>query len=285
MPDASVKYVRVVGSPSTKEEPGALEFVGAVTDITERKQAQEALLQARADLSRVNRVMLMGEMAASIAHEVNQPLTGIVAHAGTCLRWLDTQPPDMEEARQSLALIVQDGNRAAEVIGRIRALVKRMPPRRDALDINTAILEVIALAHSELQRNSVELRTHLASDLPLAAADRVQLQQVMLNLIANAIEAMSGVSDKRRELMVRSGTGDANDLFVEVRDSGLGLDPANLDRLFESFYTTKSDGMGMGLSISRSIIEAHGGRLWAIPNQPHGAVFRLTLPVEDDMAS
>ena len=173
----------------------------------------------------------------------------------------------------------------AEVIRHIRTLVKKVPPRKDLLEIKEAILEVVALTRSQLERNSIELRTHLASEIPHVPADRVQLQQVILNLIVNAIEAMSGVNGRPRELVVGSGTGDANDVFIEVRDSGLGLDPANLDRLFDSFYTTKSDGMGMGLSISRSIIEAHGGRLWATPNHPHGAVFRLTLPVEDDTAS
>jgi PAS domain S-box-containing protein len=251
-------------------------------DITERKRVEEVSRQAQANLARVNRVMLVGEMAASIAHEVNQPLTGILAHAGTCLRWLAAQPPNMEEARESLGLIVRDGNRAGEVIGRIRGLVEKVPPRRDRLDINNAVLEVIALTHSELQRGSVELRTRLASDLPLVAADRIQMQQLILNLIVNAIEAMSGLGDRPRELVVISGACDANDVFVEVRDSGPGFDPADLHRLFDSFYTTKSEGMGMGLSISRSIIKAHGGKLSATPNQPHGAIFRFTLPVVED---
>ena len=257
-------------------------------DISDRLQAEEQrerLRQLEADLAHVARVVTVGELVASIAHEVNQPLTGIVAHAGTCLRWLAAQPPDMEEARQALGHIVKDGRRAAEVIGRIRALVKKVPPSRDRLDINKAILEVIALTRGELQRNSVELRTHLSSDLPLVAADRVQLQQVILNLIVNAMEAMSGMGDRPRELVVTTGASASNEVFVEVRDSGPGIDPANLPRLFDSFYTTKPEGMGMGLSISRSITEAHGGRLWATPNQPHGAVFNFTLPVEDDGTS
>ena len=179
----------------------------------------------------------------------------------------------------------RDGNRAAEVISRIRALVKNVPSDRDRLDVNEAILEAIALSRSELHRNSVELRTHLSSEVPLIPADRVQLQQVILNLIVNAIEAMSGVGDRTRELVVGSGANDSRDVFVEVRDSGSGFDPGDLRRLFDSFYTTKRNGMGMGLSISRSIIEAHGGRLWARPNEPHGAVFWFTLPVEDDRTS
>jgi two-component system, LuxR family, sensor kinase FixL len=253
--------------------------------IAERKQTQDSLQQAQANLARVNRVMLVGEMTASIAHEINQPLTGVVSNAGTGLRFLAAQPPDLEEVRQYLGLVVRDGKRAAEVIGRIRALVKKEAPRTDRLDINAAILEVIALAHSELHRNPVELRTHLSSDTPLVSADRVQLQQVILNLIVNAIEAMSEVQDRPRELVVGSGRSDSNDVFVEVRDSGAGFDPANLHRLFDSFYTTQPDGTGMGLSISRSIIEAHGGRLWATPNKPHGAVFRFTLSAEGGTAS
>jgi PAS domain S-box-containing protein len=282
LPDGTVRHIHSVGHPVLSASGDVIEVLGTHVDVTERRRAEEALRQAQAALAHVTRVVTMGELVASIAHEVNQPLTGVVAHAGTCLRWLAAQPPNMEEARQYLELIVRDGKRAGEVIGRIRALVKKVPTRKDRLDINTAILEVIALTHSELQRNRVELRTHLSSDLPLVWADRVQLQQVILNLIVNAMEAMSGVGDRPRELVVGAGGSDSNEVFVEVRDSGPGLDPANLPRLFESFYTTKPDGMGMGLSISRSIIEAHDGRLWATPNQPDGAVFRFTLPVEGD---
>jgi two-component system, LuxR family, sensor kinase FixL len=251
-------------------------------DITERKQTQDSLQQAQANLERVNRVMLVGEMTASIAHEVNQPIAGAVANANACLRWIATQPPKIEEARQALGRIVRDGKRAGEVIDRIRALVKKVLPHRDRLDINEAVLEVIALTHSELQRNRVKLETQLSGDLPLLPADRVQLQQVILNLIVNAIEAMTGVDDRPRELAVGSGRSDSNNVFVEVRDSGVGLEPASLERVFDSFYTTKRDGMGMGLAISRSIVDTHGGRLSATPNKPHGAVFRFTLPVEEE---
>ena len=280
--DGEYRWFLIRDNPLQDGQGRVLRWYGTRTDIEERKRAEEALRKTQAALAHVTRVVTMGELVASIAHEVNQPLTGVVAHAGTCLRWLAAQPPNMEEARQYLGLIVRDGKRAGEVIYRIRALVKKVPPRRDRLDINTAILEVIALTHSELQRHRVELRTRLSSDLPLVWADRVQLQQVILNLIVNAMEAMSGVGNRPRELVVGAGGSDSNEVFVEVRDSGPGLDPANLSCLFESFYTTKPDGMGMGLSISRSIIEAHGGRLWATPNQPHGAVFRFTLPVEGD---
>jgi len=253
--------------------------------IIERKQAQESLQQAQASLERLNRVMLVGEMTASIAHEVNQPIAAAVANANACLRWLAAQPPDMGEARQALGRIVKNGNRASEVIGRIRSLVKKVPQRRDRLDINKAILEVVALTDSEVHRHRVTLQTDLSRDMPLVPADRIQLQQVLLNLIANAIEAMSGLDDRPRELTVATGGSNSNDVFVEVRDSGLGLDPASLDRLFDSFYTTKRDGIGMGLAISRSIVESHGGKLWATPNQPHGAVFRFTLPVDEESST
>jgi C4-dicarboxylate-specific signal transduction histidine kinase len=253
--------------------------------IIERKQAQESLQQAQANLERLNRVMLVGEMTASIAHEVNQPIAAAVANANACLRWLAAQPPDMGEARQALGRIVKNGNRASEVIGRIRSLVKKVPQRRDRLDINKAILEVVALTDSEVHRHRVTLQTDLSRDMPLVPADRIQLQQVLLNLIANAIEAMSGLDDRPRELTVATGGSNSNDVFVEVRDSGLGLDPASLDRLFDSFYTTKRDGIGMGLAISRSIVESHGGKLWATPNQPHGAVFRFTLPVDEESST
>jgi signal transduction histidine kinase len=224
--------------------------------------------------------MLLGEMTASIAHEVNQPIAATVTNAHAGLRWLGARPPDLGEARQALDRIVRDGSRAGEVIDRIRALVKKVPPRRDYSDINEAIREVIALTQTEVQQNRIRLQTRLADALPLVPADRVQLQQVIMNLTANAIEAMSSVDDRSRELTITSGKGDANVVVVEVQDTGPGIDPADLDRLFQSFYTTKPDGIGMGLAISRSIVEAHGGGLSAAPNQPHGAVFRFTLPVE-----
>jgi PAS domain S-box-containing protein len=265
--------------PATDSTPA---FRGAViVDITDRKRAEAALQQAQADLERLNRVMLLGEMTASIAHEVNQPIAATVTNAHAGLRWLSARPPDLEEARQALGRIVRDGSRAGEVIDRIRALVKKVPPRRDRLDINEAIREVIALTQTEVQQNRVRLQTWLAGDLPLVPADRVQLQQVIMNLIVNAVEAMSSVGDGSRELTIASGKDDANAVFVEVQDTGPGIDPADLDRLFQSFYTTKPDGIGMGLAISRSIIEAHGGRLSAASNQPHGALFCFTLPAEE----
>jgi C4-dicarboxylate-specific signal transduction histidine kinase len=225
--------------------------------------------------------MLLGEMSASIAHEINQPIAAVITNANAGLRWLGAQQPDVDEVRQALRRIVRDGTRAGEVISRIRALVKKVPPRREPLDINEAIREVIALIRTETQRNAVKLQSRLADGLPLVSADRVQLQQVMINLITNAIDAMAGARDGARELTIVSGTDDANDIVVEVQDTGPGLDPEKFDRFFQSFYTTKPEGIGMGLAISRSIAEAHGGRLSAAANEPRGAVFRLTLPVEE----
>ena len=268
--------------PATDSTPA---FRGAViVNISDRKRAEAALEQAQADLARLNRVMLLGEMTASIAHEVNQPIAAVITNANAGLRWLDAKRPDLDEVRQGLGRIVRDGTRAGEVIGRIREHVKKMPPHRDLLDINEAIREVVALTQAETQRNAVRLQSRLVDDLPLVSADRVQLHQVMINLIINAIEAMADAGDGPRELTIVSGIDDANDVVVEVQDTGPGLDPEKLDRLFQSFFTTKPDGIGMGLAISRSIAEAHGGRLSAEPNNPRGAVFRFTLPAEETLS-
>jgi signal transduction histidine kinase len=227
----------------------------------------------------------VAEMTAAIAHEVNQPLAALVTNAAAGLRWLAAQPPDMEEARQALGRIVKDGNRAGEVIGRIRALVKKAPPQKDWLDINEVILEVVSLTSSEVHKNGISLQTQLSNDLSPIQGDRIQLQQVILNLIKNAVEAMSGVAEGPRELRVSSGKDESQGVLVAVRDSGPGLDPETLARLFDAFYTTKPEGMGMGLAISRSIIEAHSGRLWATRNEPRGAVFQFTLPADGDRKS
>jgi PAS domain S-box-containing protein len=275
MPNGSVKYVRVVGHPSIKDKSGNVEFMGAITDMTERKQSEEALEKAQAELAHVTRVATVGELTASIAHEVNQPLAAIVNNASACLSWLKAN--NMEEARASAEMIRADGHRAGEIIGRIRALVKKAPPQKDWLDVNQTIREVIPLAQSEVQRNGVALETQLSDDVPLVFADRIQLQQVMLNLMMNAIEAMIQVTTPR-ELLISSGADDSKGVVVVVRDSGPGLDSKSLDRLFEPFYTTKPQGMGMGLAICRSIIEAHGGKLWAIANEDRGATFQFTLP-------
>ena len=254
-------------------------------DITERKRAEEALQKAQAELAHVTRLTTLGELTASIAHEVNQPLAAIVTSSNTSLRWLASQPPNLDKTRQALGRIINDGNRASEVISRIRALVKNAPPRKDWVDVNEIIVEVIGLARSEVNRNRIFLKSQLSSDLPLVLGDRVQLQQVILNLIINGVEAMGRLMEGPRELLVSSGKDKANGLLVAVRDTGVGIESANLNQLFDAFFTTKAEGMGMGLAISRSIIEAHGGRLWATANSPRGAVFQFTLPTGDKSMS
>ena len=254
-------------------------------DITERKSAEEALHKAQAELAHVTRVATLGEMTASISHEVNQPLAAVVTNANACLRWLARQSPDLDEARTAVERIIRDGSRASEVIGRIRDLVKKSPPRQDWLSINDTILEVIALARSEMHMNRVSLQTQLADNLPAVRADRIQLQQVILNLLINGIEAMNRSNEGSRQLRISTERDGAKRVLIAVRDSGVGLNPENLEHLFDPFYTTKPDGMGMGLAISRSIIEAHGGLLWATPNTPCGAVFQFTLPHDSERES
>jgi signal transduction histidine kinase len=244
--------------------------------------ASEALREAQTELAHVNRVTTMGQLAASIAHEINQPVAAAVTNAYAALRWLDAKPPDLEETRQALAGIVKDGHRVGEIINRIRGLIKGAPARNDWLDINESILEVIALTRSEVKRHDVSLQTRFAESLPLVRGDRIQLQQVILNLILNAVEAMSGAGDGARELLITTGIDSSKAVLVDVRDSGSGLDPKALDHIFDAFYTTKSSGMGMGLSICRAIIDAHGGRVWAAANVPQGSVFTFTLPVDEN---
>jgi signal transduction histidine kinase len=241
--------------------------------------ASEALREAQTELAHVNRVTTMGQLAASIAHEVRQPITGVVTNALAASRWLGRQPPDLEEVRHCLDDIVNDGKRAGDVIGRIRALIRKVPPRKDSLEINEAILEVIALTQSEAVKNGVSLQTQLAAGLPFIQGDRVQLQQVIINLIVNAIEAMSGISEGSRELLIGTGKDGSSGVLVAVQDSGPGLNPESLGRLFDAFYTTKPGGMGMGLSICRSIVEAHGGRIWVSRTAGPGATVQFTLPV------
>ena len=248
-----------------------------IGQFIERKRAEEALREAQAELGRVARLTTMGELTASIAHEINQPLGAVVNDATACVRWLEAQ--NLEEARQSAAMVIEAAHRAADIIGRIRALAQKAPPKKNWLDLNDTIRDVIALARSELQGHRVLLRPELRGDLPPILADRIQLQQVLLNLMTNAIEAMSGVGEGQRELVVRSARDDPKSVLVAVQDSGPGPDPKSLERLFDAFYTTKAHGLGLGLAISRRIIEAHGGRLWATANAPRGAIFQFTLPI------
>jgi PAS domain S-box-containing protein len=273
-PGGEIREIHVIGHPVFGAPGDLVEFVGTLMDVTERRRAEEE----RQALAHANRITTMGQLTASIAHEVNQPIAAVVTNAQAALRWLNMQPPDPEEVRQALDRIVKAGRRAGDVISRMRALVRKAPPRKDQLDINDTIREVIALTRTELHRSGISLQTQLADGLPLVPGDRIQLQQVMLNLILNAVEAMSGSAEGSRELLISTEADGANGVRIAVRDWGPGLKPESLDRLFDAFYTTKPDGMGMGLSICRSIIEAHGGRLWATRNQPQGAVFQFTLP-------
>jgi PAS domain S-box-containing protein len=277
MSDGSVKHLQIVAR-ITRDAADQVECIGAVLDVTERRHAEEALGKVRSELAHVARVSSLGALTASIAHEVSQPLSGIITNAGTCLRMLAAAPPDIEGARETVARTIRDGKRAVEIIARLRALFAKKEPTVEPVDVSALTREVLALSRAELQRGRVIVQTELDDHLPLVSGDRVQLQQVVLNLLLNASEAMSAVSGGARELVVRSAIDDAGDVFVEVCDSGPGIDPDDLDRLFSSFYTTKPDGMGMGLSISRSIVEAHGGRLTARHNDAHGAAFRFTLP-------
>ena len=252
--------------------------------LTERKQAEEALRDAQAELAHVTRVMTMGELTASIAHEINQPLAAVVTNANAGLRWLAGPIPNLSEAREALARITRDGKRASDVIGRIRALVKKSSTEKAGLDLNEAIQEVVVLVQSEIQKSEVTLQMELAIDLPQILGNRVQLQQVILNLVMNGIEAMSAVTDRSRDLLIRSCKYEADKVLVAAQDSGIGIDSQNLEKIFDAFYTTKSQGMGMGLAISRSIIEDHGGQLWTVPNNGPGMTFAFALPVESASA-
>jgi PAS domain S-box-containing protein len=278
--NGSTKYLQSLGHPVIRESGDLVEFVGTVVDVTERKRAEEALREAQAELAHVTRVTILGELAASIAHEINQPLAAVITNGSACLRWLAGATPNLDEAREAVGRIIRDGKRASDVIGRIRALVKKSGTEQVRLDINEVIQEVVGLIQSEIPKNGVVLRMELAPDLPRVLGDRVQLQQVILNLVMNGIEAMSAVTDRSRDLLLRSRQYESDKVLIAVQDSGIGLQLESLDHLFEAFFTTKPKGMGMGLAISRSIMEAHGGRLWAVPNDGPGVTFEFALPVE-----
>jgi len=278
MPDGSIRSVQVVAHVvRAASGRNGIEFVGALTDITERKHAEEALRQAQADLAHVSRVTTMGELTASLAHEVNQPITAAVTDANACLRWLTRDSPDVEEARAAAARIVKDAMRAADIVSRIRLLFKKSTPPRELVDLNEVIREMVVLLRGEATRYSVSIRTELAPDPPLVMGDRVQLQQVMMNLMMNGTDAMKTV-DGTRELAITSQPADQEECLVSVSDTGVGLPAQQADQIFNAFFTTKPHGTGMGLSISRSIVESHGGRLWAGSNSPCGASFYFTLP-------
>jgi len=278
MPNGSVKYVHVVAH-DLRGESGRIEFIGAVMDVTGRKRAEDELRRAQADLAHVSRVTTMGELTASLAHEVNQPIAAAVTNANTCLRWLTRDHPDVEEARAAAMRIVKDGTRAAEIISRVRLLFMKSTPEREFVDVNEIIREMIVLLRGEATRYSISIRTELAVDLPQVMADRVQLQQVFMNLMLNGIDAMKD-TNIGGELTIKSLQFENGQLLISVSDTGVGLPAQQTDQIFNAFFTTKLQGIGMGLSISRSIVESHGGQLWAADNPPRGATFYVTLPIK-----
>jgi PAS domain S-box-containing protein len=281
MPDHSVKYLHTVAH-GIRDQNGRLEYIGAVQDVTERRLSEEALSNVRSELAHVARVTSLGVLTASIAHEVNQPLSGIITNANTCLRMLAANPPNIDGARATARRTIRDGDRASEVITRLRGLFSKKDPTIESVDLNEATREVIALSLSRLQGERVSLRTELADDLPLVTGDRVQLQQVILNLLQNASDAMGAVDGRPRTLLIKTERDERDHVLLTMQDAGVGFEPQNQDRLFEAFYSSKSGGMGIGLSVSRSIIEAHHGRLWAAPNDGPGATFAFSIPCRSE---
>ncbi len=279
LPDGSVKHIHTVGHPVLNGSGDLVQFVGSSTDITERKHAEEALRQAQTDLAHASRVTTMGELTASLAHEVNQPIAAAVTDANTCLRWLTRDQPDLEEAREAASRMAKDATRAAEIITRVRMIFKKGVAQRELVDVNELIREMIILLRNEISRHSISVRTELVETLPQVMGDRVQLQQVMMNLMMNSIDAMKDV-DGARELTINSRSAESEQLIVSVSDTGVGLPSQQADQIFNAFFSTKAHGTGMGLRISRSIVESHGGRLWAADNSPRGASFHLTLPTK-----
>jgi PAS domain S-box-containing protein len=277
--DGTVIWVRVSTAQALDPHSGLQGIPTIIEDVTERKHAETALHEVRAALVHTSRLTTMGTLSASIAHELNQPLAAIMTNANACARLLDHEPPDLVDCKDAIADIVHDAIRASEVIKRVRGLSKNAAPERAILDVNDAVQEVLALTRHELERHRIAIQTEFDGLLPAILADRIQLQQVILNLIMNGIDAMNEVSDRDRVLRVCSRQSDGDEVAVSVYDSGVGLRPDAAERIFETFFTTKPDGMGLGLAISNSIIEAHGGRLWAAPAATHGTVFSFALPI------
>ena len=280
-PGGEMRDARSVGHPILSPTGDLVEYVGTIIDVTDRRQAEkerERLREAQADLAHVSRMTTMGELTASLAHEVNQPITAAVNGASTCVRWLTREVPDLGEAREAALGVIRNAKRAADIINRIRSISKKGESKRQLADVNVLIGEMIALLRNEANRYSISIQVNLDANLPKVMADSVQVQQVIMNLIMNSIDAMKGI-DRPRELAIRSRPADDRYLMISVTDSGVGLPPEQMDQIFDAFFTTKSHGLGMGLRISRSIVESHGGRLWAANNSPHGASFSFTLPI------
>lgn len=280
-PDETVKHVRTIGHPTYSADGRLAELVETTLDVTDRVRAQqehERLRQLETDLAHLHRVNIMGELTASLAHEILHPIATARNNARAGMRFLSMNPPNFQEVREALGCVVRDADRAKDIVGRIRDHIKKGPPRQERFDLTEAISEVIDMVQNAIDRNKVSVRTCLAEHMPSVEGDRVQVQQVVLNLILNAVEAMSSLAEGERALSISTERSEAGGILVSVRDSGLGLDPEHIDRIFMPFYTTKASGLGMGLSICRSIIDAHGGKLWAEANQPRGAVLRFSLP-------
>jgi PAS domain S-box-containing protein len=280
LPNGTAKHIQAIRRPVLNDAGDVVKFVGTVIDMTERKRAEEErerLRQLEADLAHTNRVSLLGELAASISHELRQPITGAITSARACLRWLDREQPNLERARAAAVRIDNDGVRASEIIDRLRALYKKTPPQREPVDVNEIIGEMAVMMRGEAHRFGVSIRTDLAAGLPQVTADRVQLQQVLMNLMLNALEAMKETGGV---LAVKSQRDENGHVLISVSDTGVGLPAEKADQVFNAFFTTKPQGSGMGLAISRSIVESHGGRLWATPNDGRGATFQFTLPLQ-----
>jgi PAS domain S-box-containing protein len=283
MPDNSVKHLHLIAHAG-RDHQGGLEYIGAVQDVSRRRLAEEALDRARSELAHVTRVATISALTASIGHEVNQPLSGIMTNAGTCLRMLDSDPPNLDGARETAKRTIRDANRASEVIDRVRALFTKKEFTLEPMDLNEATREVLALSLSELQSNQVVLQSELADGLPTITGDRIQLQQVILNLLRNASDAMAEVNDRPRQLLIRTEREDGDRVRLSVRDAEVGIDDQDLNKLFDAFFTTKVVGMGIGLSVSRSIVERHHGRLWAEPNDGPGVTFSFSIPRRENVA-